>query len=68
MTPSSSIDERIEQLSADLDRVSAHTARTMRYYDEAPDGSAQKHDALATLDRLNRRRNEIERELDTLID
>jgi hypothetical protein len=62
-----STDEMIGAWQGDMDRVSAHTERTMKYYDEAPDGSKQKRDAQATFDYLSHRRMLIESAFNTLI-
>jgi hypothetical protein len=39
----------------------------MKYYDEAPDGSKKKGDAVATLDYLSHRRRLIEKAFEVLI-
>jgi hypothetical protein len=54
----------IEELQAKYDRKVAHIARTVRYYDEAPDGSRQKQEAEATLRRLDAEKAEVERQID----
>ncbi|HEX4500650.1 MAG TPA: hypothetical protein VH187_05690 [Scandinavium sp.] len=62
-----STDEMLGAWQGDMDRVSAHTNRTMKYYDEAPDGSTKKGDAVATLDYLSHRRRLIEKAFEVLI-
>lgn len=58
--------DMINEWSSDLDRVNAHSARTNRYYDEAPDGSEQKQRAVETMKCLSKRRTFIESALNIL--
>jgi hypothetical protein len=54
----------LEELQAKYDRLIAHRARLVRYYDEAPDGSQAKADAVDDLSGLNARILGVEREID----
>lgn len=59
--------EQLEQLQAQLDRKRAHLQRAIKYYDEAPDGSKQKQDAVGTMNSLNLQIHEIEKQFDALM-
>jgi hypothetical protein len=60
-------EEMLDNWQGDMDRVSAHAERNMKYYDDAPDGSKQKQSALNTMDYLSLRRRLIERAFDILV-
>jgi len=53
-----------DELQATYDRLVAYRARTIKYYDECPDGDPRKAQALDKLQELNERINEVESEFD----
>jgi hypothetical protein len=60
--------DMLNEWQADASRISAHFSRTNKYYDEAPDGSMQKRDALSTMDYLSHRRSLVEGAQVVLVD
>lgn len=62
------LEQQISELSATKDRHDSHMRRTMKYYDEAPDGSQQKHDAVTTMNSISDKVHVIERKLSALVD
>jgi hypothetical protein len=57
-------DEQLDALTARRERVLAYQGRTLRYYDEAPDGSRQKARADLTLQQIGRDLADLDREID----
>jgi hypothetical protein len=54
-------------LQAEYDRVSAHRARTLRYYDECPDGDPRKAAAAEQLREMNARISDIADRIEALL-
>lgn len=68
MPVSPETDKLVRDLQAQHDRIEAHRNRTMRYYDDAPDGHAKKREALAKLHELGDRLAAVDKQLDEASD